>query len=85
MSGERDKLPLGPPMLAWSFNRDGEARPALVEERDRTMGIDTQDIRTKRQDLTALAKPQMGVDALKGRFGRPIKDIPGVKDSEQHR
>jgi hypothetical protein len=27
-----------------------------------------------------LAKPQSGVDALKGKFGRPTSDFPGVVD-----
>ena len=34
----------GPAMLAWSFNRDGEAMPAMIERRDRTvlrMGYDS--------------------------------------------
>ena len=82
MTDEGHKLPTGPPMLAWSFNRDGEARASLVEERDKKMGINSQDIRKKRQDLTALARPQMGVDALKGKFGRPTQDIPGVRDKQ---
>jgi hypothetical protein len=82
MTGHGHKLPTGKPMLAWSFNRDGEARPGLVEERDSKMNINSKDIRNKRQDLTALARPQMGVDALKGRFGRPTQDIPGVRDKQ---
>lgn len=76
-----DQLPLGPSMLAWSFNRDGEALPGLVEERDRRMGIDSQAKRADRSELTGLARPQSGVDALKGRFGRPTADIPGVTDA----
>ena len=75
-----DKLPMGEPMLAWSFNRDGEARPGLVEERDKRMGINSAEIRQKRQDLVGLAKPQSGVDDLKGKFARPVQDIPGVVD-----
>ena len=82
MTNQGQKLPVGLPMLAWSFSRDGEARAGLVEERDKKMGIDTKDIRNKRQDLTALAKPQVGVDALKGEFGRPTTDIPGVTDKQ---
>lgn len=74
------RLPVGEPMLAWSFNRDGEARPGLVEERDKTLGIDSTEVRRGRAELQALAKPQEGVDALKGRFGRPTKDIAGVVD-----
>ncbi|WP_084267403.1 OBAP family protein [Azohydromonas lata] len=76
-----DPLPLGPPMLAWSFNRDGEAVPELVEQRDRRMGVDSSAKRAERSDLTGLARPQSGVDALKGRFGRPTADIPGVTDA----
>jgi hypothetical protein len=82
MTDQGHKLPTGPPMLAWSFSRDGEARPGLVEARDQRMGINSRDIRNKRQELTALAKPQMGVDALKGKFGRPTQDIPGVRDKQ---
>lgn len=77
-----DKLPLGMPMLAWSFNRDGEARPELVEERDKKMSIDSQEKRKKRHDLLKLAKPQSGVDDLKGKFPRPTQEIPGVVDKE---
>lgn len=75
-----DKLPLGDPMLAWSFNRDGEAMPGLVEMRDRKMGIDSSQVRKERADLQQMAKPQSGVDDLKGKFTRPTQDIPGVVD-----
>ncbi len=73
-----DKLPMGEPMLAWSFNRDGEARPGLVESRDRNMKIDSGEKRRQRTDLKALAKPQSGVNDLKGKFAGPTTDIPGV-------
>lgn len=75
-----DKLPFGAPMLAWSFSRDGEAMPGLVEKRDKTMGIDSAQIRKGRADLQQMATPQSGVDDLKGKFGRPTQDIPGVVD-----
>jgi Protein of unknown function (DUF1264) len=74
-----DALPLGPPMLAWSFNRDGEARPGLVERRDERMGIDSADKRRQRADLAALARPQSGVDALRAAFPQ-ARAIPGVVD-----
>ena len=74
-------LPLGPPMLAWSFNRDGEAKPELVDERDSKLNVNTEEIRRSRQDLQPLAKPQSGVDALNGKFARPTAPIPGVVDS----
>lgn len=75
-----DALPLGPPMLAWSFNRDGEAAPSLVEQRDRRMGIHTADKRRQREDLRALAEPQHGVDALRGAFEN-TREIPGVVEA----
>jgi hypothetical protein len=79
MEGEAgDKLPLGAPMLAWSFNRDGEILPGMLEKRDKAMDVDTAQTRRDRAELRALAKPQGGVDALKGAFGRPTQDIPGV-------
>jgi hypothetical protein len=80
-----DKLPLGEPMLAWSFNRFGEAKPGLVESRDQKLGIDSADKRRERQELVKLAKPQAGVDALKGRFRGATEDIPGVVDKSAAR
>lgn len=74
-----DPLPFGDPMLAWSFNRLGEARPGLVEERDRRMGIDTEAKRRERQDLVPAARPQSGVDALRAAFPGATP-IPGVVD-----
>lgn len=85
MTNKGARLPLGKPMLAWSFNRDGEARPGLVEDRDRKMGINSQELRKNREELRSLAKPQMGVDDLKGKFGRPTQDIPGVTDQKSSR
>ena len=73
-----DPLLLGPAMLAWSFNRDGEAHPAMVEKRDRKLSLSTLEARRQRADLQKLARPQSGVDDLKGKFARPAKDIPGV-------
>jgi hypothetical protein len=78
-----DKLPLGPAMLAWSFNRDGELQPELLQRRDDSMHIDSTAKRKKRADLRPLAKPQSGVDDLKGKFGRPAQDIPGVVDARK--
>lgn len=79
------KLPLGPAMLAWSFNREGEVDPALVQARDRALGVSTADRRESRQDLRTLARPQHGVDALQGRFPRPTLQVPGVADIDDAR
>ncbi|UAB84404.1 OBAP family protein [Zunongwangia sp. SCSIO 43204] len=80
--GDGDKIPLGDPKLAWSFNRDGEAKPGLVEKRDNEMDIDSREKRQERKDLIPLAKPQEGVDALKGEFPRETQEIPGVQSKK---
>lgn len=77
---EGDPLPYGPPHLQWSFNRDGEANPAMVQARDERMNLDTAEARRQRQDLVQLARPQGGVDALAG-FFPDAKPIPGVADN----
>jgi hypothetical protein len=82
MGAGADKLPLGKPMLAWSFNRDGEAKPGLVERRDKELEMKTSERRERRQDLVTLAKPQAGVDALQQQFSGPTQAIAGVKDTK---
>lgn len=77
-----DALPLGEPMLGWSFNRDGEAVPGLVEKRDKKMKINSAEKRKQRADLRQFARPQSGVDDLKDKFGRPTEAIPGIVDSK---
>lgn len=72
-------LPLGGARLAWSFSREGEARPELVEKRDAAMKIDSKRRAAKRRTLQKDAHPQEGVDELKGQFDRPTRDIPGVR------
>jgi hypothetical protein len=52
-----------------------------VQKRDRKLGIDTAAKRRERADLRELARPQHGVDALKGQFARPTTAIPGVADA----
>ncbi|HYE36936.1 OBAP family protein [Methylocaldum sp.] len=80
-----DKMPLGAPILEWSFNRDGEALPGLIEERDRRMRTDVAQDRLNRKDLVPLAKPQTGVTVLKKKFSGPTKSIPGVMDKNSKR
>ncbi|PSJ17326.1 OBAP family protein [Nitrosomonas supralitoralis] len=75
-----DKLPLGEPVLEWSFNRNGEDLAGLIEQRDDRLNVDTGIKRQSRSDLTPLAKPQNGVDTLKDRFKKPTKPIMGITD-----
>lgn len=85
MTERGDKLPRGDAMLAWSFNRDGELRTKLLEERDRKLNVSTIDKRRSRADLVTLARPQQGVDALSGQFTTPVTDIPGVQEAGKPR
>jgi hypothetical protein len=75
-----DKIPLGEPILEWSFNRDGEALPGLVEQRDQRLNVNSSKQRRKRTELRRLAKPQSGVSALTGKFARPTTPLTGVID-----
>ena len=79
--GHNDPLPLGPPQLQWSFSRDGEAMPGMVEARDARMNLNTADARKDRQDLAALAKPQGGVDAMAGLFPNAMPLLNGIRDN----
>lgn len=77
-----ERLPLGDPMLMWSFNRDGEMDPGMLLDRDRRMGIGSEEKRRDRQSLVEVAHPQRGVDDLKGAFpGAEEVPPPGVRDA----
>jgi hypothetical protein len=77
-----DQLPLGPPKLMWSFNRDGEADESLERHRNEHMDIDTRDRRSRRADLVDAARPQRGVDVLRETFPRS-RPLPGVVDADR--
>lgn len=78
---EGQDFPYGEPHLAWSFNADGEAKEGLIEARDETMDVDTQEKRESRQDLVDKAKPQRGVDRIGDEF--PNRQKPdGVEAKE---
>ncbi|HEX2188062.1 MAG TPA: OBAP family protein [Longimicrobiaceae bacterium] len=84
--GSGDALPMGDPMLMWSFNRDGEADEAMLLDRNRRMEIDVERKRRERQDLVRHAHPQHGVDLLKGSFpGAAAAPPPGVRDRAEPR
>jgi hypothetical protein len=78
---KNDDLPLGPARLQWSFNHDGEAEPGMVEARDKRMDISTAEAKKDRADLTPLAKPQGGVDAMAGEFPNATPALPGIADN----
>jgi Protein of unknown function (DUF1264) len=74
-----DRLPLGDPMLMWSFNRDGEADERLKHNLERHMGFDEAEKRAQRAAFTELAHPQHGVDAMADQFDGTAP-LPGVTD-----
>lgn len=78
-----DALPLGEPALMWSFNRDGEAKAAMVAARDKRMKVNSAERRKARRDLVPLAKPQHGVDAMHDAFKRPTQPIDGVRQAPE--
>ncbi|WP_341856866.1 OBAP family protein [Brachybacterium sp. GPGPB12] len=48
-TGGGHPLPLGDPMLMWSFNRDGESDPDLASDRARVLGLDPDATRERRR------------------------------------
>jgi hypothetical protein len=75
-----DVLPLGEPVLMWSFNREGECDEALKEDRNRVMGLDVERKREQRRSLVERAHPQEGVDAMADQFTGTVP-VPGVVDA----
>jgi hypothetical protein len=71
---EQKTLPLGPPMLMWSYNADGEVTGDQLRERDKRMNVDTDKKRSARKDLATDAHPQRGVHALSSSF--PARSVP---------
>jgi hypothetical protein len=74
-----DRLPLGEPVLMWSFNRDGEAEESLRQDFQRALGHDETAKRERRQGLVERAHPQRGVDAMAGEFA-DTTPIAGVAE-----
>src|SRR3954453_13989030 len=79
-----DRLPLGDPMLMWSFNRDGEADERLKDNLERHMGFDEAEKRAQRAAFTDLAHPQHGVDEMAGEF-TDTTPVRGVSDAAARR
>lgn len=77
-----DDIPMGAPMLQWSFNRDGEVDQSLVDSMSERLGIDFDAKREARQGLVEMMTPQEGVDDLKDAFPNADPEPPaGVEDA----
>lgn len=79
---DAQRLPMGDPMLAWSFNRDGEARTGLIENFEKKTDISVDKTRQDRAILIQYANPQEGVNAIAKKFKGPTRAIPGVVAKE---
>ena len=77
-----DSIPLGPALLAWSFNRDGELRGCLLREMEKSLKLDTAKKRRNREDLSRYAHPQGGVNLLRSAFPQAMDAPEGVVDKE---
>ncbi len=77
------RLPLGDPMLMWSFNRDGECDPSIEQDRESAMDLDTTKTREQRQSFVAEAHPQEGVNVLRDAFSgtSPVRGVVDVEDA----
>jgi hypothetical protein len=64
---DADRLPFGPAELAWSFNHDDEPAAGLLATFQKRLDLNLAKKRASRQDLTPLAKPQQGVEAIAGK------------------
>ena len=80
-----DAIPLGPALLAWSFNRDGELRDCILRRMESDLKIDTAEKRHQRSDLAQHAHPQNGVNVLRGAFPNATNTPAGVIDAEDAR
>ncbi len=70
-------IPTGDAKLGWSFNAPGEAPEALIDARNKRLGIDMEEVQERRRELIRDAHPQKGVDALKDAFPnrRPFRGV----------
>uniref|UniRef100_A0A942Y8Z9 OBAP family protein n=1 Tax=Neobacillus citreus TaxID=2833578 RepID=A0A942Y8Z9_9BACI len=79
-----DALPLGEPMLMWSFNREGEVDSALQQDRNRVMGTDPEPRKASRARYLDQAHPQHGVGTMRDAFPGATP-TPGVIDADDGR
>lgn len=79
--GEAEDFPYGPPMLAWSLNKEGQLAPEL-RQAYQEMGFNLDEIRQERAGYADQTNPQCGVNALDGQFPRETTSIDGVSARE---
>ncbi|WIE53971.1 OBAP family protein [Curtobacterium sp. MCBD17_003] len=77
-------LPLGDPMLMWSFNREGEVDEALRRDRNAAMHTDPEPRKASRAKYLDRAHPQRGVGTMRDAFSG-TSPTPGVVDAQDGR
>jgi hypothetical protein len=77
-------LPVGDPMLMWSFNREGEVDSALQQDRNQAMRIDPEPRKESRAKYLDRAHPQRGVGTMRDAF-TGTTPTPGVVDADDGR
>jgi hypothetical protein len=82
VTGEAQDFPYGEPKLAWSLNEEGQLADELKDAFEE-MGFDIDEIKDKRKSYTNQAKPQCGVDRLKGQFKGETSPLAGVEAKQQ--
>jgi hypothetical protein len=76
--GEGMAMPLGEPMLGWSFNREGQAAEGLVEQTAEKLDVDVEALKESRAELADQAHPQCGVTLMDGDFEGSNQDLAGI-------
>ncbi|RYF08985.1 MAG: DUF1264 domain-containing protein [Comamonadaceae bacterium] len=78
---QHKELPLGVPQLMMGFTADGQADPAMVQERDQRLGVRSEDKRKSRESIPAPAIAQ-GADAWQR--GRAVQITDPTGQSHRH-
>ncbi|KAG0088150.1 hypothetical protein BGZ93_010555 [Podila epicladia] len=68
-------VPTGPPQLLMGFTEDGQVNPALLEKRDRDMGISTEHKRRERVDIKGNPVAPGADQPLRGGKAWQIRDL----------
>lgn len=80
---QHKELPLGVPQLMMGFTADGQADPAMVADRDRRLGVDSQERRKNREAIDAPAVAP-GADAWQKGRAVQITDPTGQQHVYAH-
>lgn len=74
-------LPMGEPLLMWSYTKDGQIDPDLLAGRDRRLQVSTPKIRKRRSALGPVpqVEPPKSVDDIGRQWTNEGPDVPGKR------